>query len=164
MSKLKLEVTNYTDTLKNPKKRTEVICNCLNTSRFKISSGTLSVAFVDDKCIRDLHRNFFNDPSSTDVITFLGEPNFNFSGEIVISVDQAIKQSTEFGTAISDELTLYLVHGWLHLSGFNDKTTEQKKAMRISESEACLLINKIPRIKDFQIKTNPLQRQDTQVD
>lgn len=156
MSNLKLEVTNYSKRLNGPKKRTEAICYCLYNSKFQIPKGILSVAYVDDRSIRDLHRDFFNNSSSTDVITFPGEPNFNFSGEIIISVDQAIKQAKEYGTKISDELTLYLVHGWLHLSGFNDTTIEERKAMRMSESEALLLIKKIPKIKEFQIKSNYL--------
>ena len=75
----------------------------------------IHVVLVSDKRIAGIHREFMNEPGPTDVITFQ-------HGEIVISIDTAKRQARQFGTTIEHELRLYLVHGLLHLHGFDDKT------------------------------------------
>ena len=64
-----------------------------------------------------------NDPSPTDVITFQ-------HGEIVISVETAKRQARQFATSLDHELRLYLVHGLLHLHGFDDKTAAGAREMK----------------------------------
>ena len=75
----------------------------------------VSVVFVSDRTIAEIHRQFMGDPAPTDVITF-------DHGEIVISAETAKQQARRFGTSFEHELRLYLVHGLLHLAGFEDKT------------------------------------------
>jgi probable rRNA maturation factor len=100
---------------------------CLKLPRKK--SGPLSrlekveVALVSDKRMAELHRRFMNDPSPTDVITFQ-------HGEIVISVETAQRQARQFATSLDHELRLYLVHGLLHLHGFDDKTAAGAREMK----------------------------------
>ena len=55
---------------------------------------------------------------------------------------------------MSHEITLYLVHGWLHLFGFNDKSEEEIKAMRQAEDEALKLVNSAIYNLDYQILKN----------
>ena len=86
-----------------------------NSGLFPIQSGELSLAFVDDKTLANIHADFMDDPSPTDVITFPAEPTMQSAGEILISVDRAIEQAHRQGAPLSHELSLYLVHGWLHL-------------------------------------------------
>jgi probable rRNA maturation factor len=76
----------------------------------------ISVILVSDARISRIHKQFMNDPSPTDVITFQ-------HGEIVISVETAKRQARQYGTTVVHELRLYLVHGLLHLCGFDDKTS-----------------------------------------
>ena len=78
---------------------------------------------VSDKRIAEIHRRFMNNRSPTDVITFQ-------HGEIVISVETAKRQAREFGTSLGDELHLYIVHGLLHLYGFDDKTASGAAEMK----------------------------------
>jgi probable rRNA maturation factor len=85
--------------------------------------GKVEVALVSDKRIAEIHRRFMNDPNPTDVITFQ-------HGEIVISVGTAKRQAREFGTSLDHELRLYLVHGLLHLHGFDDKTAAGAREMQ----------------------------------
>ena len=105
----------------------------------KCPKGMLSVVFVGDKEISQIHKTFMNDPSVTDVITFIGEahPAEPFAGEIVINVDQARRSGPEHGQSAKSELLLYLVHGWLHLAGYRDKKPKEAKAMRAAEAK-CL--------------------------
>jgi probable rRNA maturation factor len=81
------------------------------------------VILVSDKRIAGIHRRFLGDPGPTDVITFE-------HGEIVISAETAKRQARQFGTSLAHELRLYLVHGLLHLHGFDDKTAAGAAQMK----------------------------------
>jgi probable rRNA maturation factor len=107
-------------------------------STFRCPLGNLSIVFVDDREIKRLHREFMDDASVTDVITFVGEdhPLEPFAGEICINLDQAKRAAREHKLTLEREVTLYLVHGWLHLSGLRDHTVAQSKKMRQAEAEA----------------------------
>jgi probable rRNA maturation factor len=83
----------------------------------------VEVVLISDKQIAAIHQRFMNDPNPTDVITFQ-------HGEIVISVEIAKRQARQFGTSLEHELRLYLVHGLLHLSGFDDKTSGGAREMK----------------------------------
>jgi probable rRNA maturation factor len=73
----------------------------------------LSILIVSDGKIAELHRKFMNESGLTDVITFQ-------HGEIFISADMAERNAKRFGNSLARELRLYIVHGLLHLHGFDD--------------------------------------------
>jgi probable rRNA maturation factor len=73
----------------------------------------VGVVLVSDRRIAALHKQFMNIAGSTDVITF-------DHGEILISTETAQRQAREFRTSTPDEIKLYIVHGLLHLHGFDD--------------------------------------------
>jgi probable rRNA maturation factor len=75
-----------------------------------------------------LHRRFTNEPGTTDVITFQ-------HGEIFISADTARRNARRFGHGLSHELRLYIVHGLLHLQGFDDQDEVGAQKMRAAESK-----------------------------
>ena len=83
----------------------------------------INVILVSDKRSAQIHRQFMNEPGPTDVITFQ-------HGEIVISVETAKRQARQYGTTVEHELRLYVVHGLLHLSGFDDKTASDAAEMK----------------------------------
>jgi probable rRNA maturation factor len=88
--------------------------------------GTLSdvsVVLVSDRRIGELHRRFLGEAGATDVITFQ-------HGEIVISVETARRQAGAFGTTLEHELRLYIVHGFLHLRGLDDKSAAGAAEMK----------------------------------
>ena len=85
----------------------------------------VGVVMIDDPAIAQLHGDYFADPSPTDVITF----PYGIDGEIVISVETAERQGIEFGTSTEWELALYLVHGILHLCGYEDHSEAGRAAM-----------------------------------
>ena len=87
----------------------------------------VNVVFASDKRIAKIHQQFMNEAGPTDVITFQ-------HGEIFVSTETAKRQSRQFGASLEHELRLYIVHGLLHLSGFDDKTrTGAAKMKRIQE-------------------------------
>jgi probable rRNA maturation factor len=81
------------------------------------------VVLVSDRRIAEIHRRFMNAPGPTDVITFQ-------HGEIFVSTETAQRQARQFGTSFEHELRLYLVHGLLHLAGFDDKTPAGSAEMK----------------------------------
>lgn len=118
---------------------------------FKLSPGDLSIAFMNDEAIGELHNKFLNDPSPTDVITFPGDKTMNFAGEICISIDHAISAAKIHKKSISNEITLYLIHGWLHLVGYNDITLTDRNEMRSAEHKAMNLLKGKYAIPNFSI-------------
>jgi probable rRNA maturation factor len=72
------------------------------------------VLLVSDRRMASLHRQFLNQTGPTDVLTFQ-------HGEIFISVETARKHARTFGNSLARELRLYIVHGLLHLHGFDDR-------------------------------------------
>ncbi len=98
--------------------------------------GELSVVFLTDSELTRLHANFLDDDSSTDVITFSGEPAFGTAGEVCVSADTARDFAAKHHHDFSTELMLYVVHGWLHLAGYDDLEPTKKRRMRAAEKRA----------------------------
>lgn len=97
----------------------------------------VSLAFVTDAEIAGLNGKFLGHPGPTDVITFaLGEDEGAF-GEIVISADRAADEARRRRLDPMRELTLYAVHGMLHLAGYDDTTAAD--ARRMHRREAAVL-------------------------
>ena len=111
----------------------------LSLSKLPIPSqpaGELSIAFLPHEEHTQLHITHHNNSEPTDVITFQGDPGHNHAGEICVSPDFANEYSKGHGTTFPQELTLYLVHGWLHLCGLDDLNETDRQAMRKGEKEA----------------------------
>jgi len=111
----------------------------------------LSVAFLTSHALSRLHEHFLDDPSETDVITFPGNDSLMHAGDICVSAEAAYSYSKKHKIDFSEELTLYLVHGWLHLAGYNDLKPELKKVMRRAEAKAVALLRKNKAIPTFKL-------------
>ena len=84
----------------------------------------VSVLIVSDRRMASLHRRFMHESGPTDVITFQ-------HGEILISAEMARRNARRFGNPLKRELRLYVVHGLLHLHGFDDRDQAGGREMRI---------------------------------
>ncbi len=99
----------------------------------------VDVSFISDDETRKLHLEHFNDPSPTDCMTFPFDAPEDaqlpdgFLGEIFICPKTAIFESVKNKTSISFEISLYLVHGLLHLIGYEDSTECKRKTMKLRE-------------------------------
>lgn len=99
-------------------------------------AGELSLVFLTDSALAQLHADFLDDPTTTDVITFEGDPALGSAGEICVSADTAAAYARAHGRDFSAELTLYVIHGWLHLAGYDDLQPAKKRVMRRAEARA----------------------------
>jgi probable rRNA maturation factor len=128
-------------------------------------AGEISLAFLTDAELAQLHAQFLDDPSVTDVITFEGDPALGSAGEICVSVDAALRHfagrqkpagvrpraARVSGEEFSAELTLYVVHGWLHLGGYDDLQPAKKRAMRRAEQRALALLRAHDALPRFRL-------------
>ncbi len=102
--------------------------------------GELSLVFFTDDALAKLHADFLADPSTTDVITFAGDAALGTAGEICVSADTAAAYAKKHRRSLAAELTLYVVHGWLHLAGYDDLQPAKKRVMRRAEARAVHLL------------------------
>jgi len=82
----------------------------------------ISIMIVSDRRMASVHRRFMNEAGPTDVITFQ-------HGEIFISAEMAKRNARRFGNSLARELRLYVVHGLLHLHGFDDRDAAGARKM-----------------------------------
>ena len=125
--------------------------------------GELSLVFLTDPALAQIHADFMDDPTATDVITFEGDPFAGLAGEICVSADTALayvadslprgaRSAAARQVAFASELTLYLVHGWLHLAGYDDLRPAKKRRMRAAEARAMKLLAAHDAVPAFRLR------------
>ncbi len=99
--------------------------------------ASISIALIDLAAIHALNRAHLGHDWPTDVISFpLSNPDEpTLAGELVVSAEMARATASEVGAEPRDELALYIVHGLLHLCGYDDHTTSDAAAMRRREDQ-----------------------------
>lgn len=109
------------------------------TGRLGLKKERLSIVFIDNKAIKKLNRRFKGRDSATDVLSFRtegGVPGKEISEcDIFISLDKAKANSRLFKEAFEKEIVLYMIHGMLHMAGFDDGLSRDEKKMRSKERE-----------------------------
>jgi probable rRNA maturation factor len=113
--------------------------------------GELSIVFLTDAALAQLHADFLADPTTTDVITFEGSAAAGVAGEICVSADTAAAYAKKHRHDFSAELTLYVVHGWLHLANYDDLQPEKKRVMRRAEARAMQILSNKDCAPEFHI-------------
>ncbi len=103
-----------------------------------VASAEISVALVGGDVMQDLNRRFLDHDYDTDVLSFLLEESANaagrrLEGEVIVSASVAQQQAPRFAWTPQNELVLYVVHGTLHLCGYDDQTVEEQSRMRSRE-------------------------------
>ena len=95
--------------------------------------GDISIIFCSDNYILDVNIKYLHHDYFTDVITFDYCEGDKLSGDLFISIDSVRENAIEFGTEFDEELHRVIVHGLLHLIGYDDHTPEDQKVMRAKE-------------------------------
>ena len=104
-----------------------------------LSNVELSILLCDDAFIHPLNRDYRGKDKPTDVLSFAmreeGDPQDPVLGDVIISIERAKEQSEERGHSIGVELALLLVHGILHLLGYDHEEDDEAEEMEAKEKE-----------------------------
>ncbi len=123
------------------------------TKMLKVSTDEIIVHFVNKTEITRIHGEFFADPTPTDCMSFpIDPPNtetqgHRILGEIFVCPRVALEYAEENGSDPYEETTLYMIHGFLHLLGYDDLTPGPRKKMRFMEKKC------ITAIHEFSLKS-----------
>jgi|SRR5579875_1131316 probable rRNA maturation factor len=100
-----------------------------------VAEYEISLAFVDNPTIHRLNVRYLQHDEPTDVLSFpFSEPKASkLAGELVLGVEIAAQQAATRGHDVQTELTLYVIHGLLHLCGYDDHEDADRAAMRRRE-------------------------------
>ncbi len=132
---IKLSIKGLDKTLNISKKElTDAINLAGLTIGYKTKATRLNILFTNDRTIAKYHQQFLNDHSITDVITFpMGDINPEngeyILGDLMISKETAIREAINRKIPIQKEITLYAIHGFLHLNGFDDLKPKDRQKM-----------------------------------
>jgi len=111
----------------------------------------VDVVFVEDATLASMHGEWLGDGSPTDVITFdLGDEFSGPAGELYVSEACARRVAGEQGLDPRREAALYVVHGTLHLCGFDDHEDEERARMRAAEREVLAGLGYDANVPEFE--------------
>lgn len=102
----------------------------------KKKKGELNFVFTHDEELLDINSKFLNHNTYTDIITFDSCEGKTINGDIIISVERVKENAKKFKVSFETELHRVMIHGVLHLLGYNDKTKKEEKEMRSMEDWA----------------------------
>ena len=100
----------------------------------KKTVGDITYIFCDDDYLLERNKEFLDHNTLTDIITFNYCIDDNISSDIMISIDRVKENSTTFENSFNEELKRVMIHGILHLIGYNDKSDKEKELMREKEN------------------------------
>ena len=117
---------------------TEWLNSCIQDLDYK--TGEISIIFCSDDYLLDINKKYLNHDYFTDIITFNYNENNTIIGDLFISIDRVKENAKELKVDFNNELYRVIIHGVLHLCGYNDKTQDQQKEIRTKEDEYLVLI------------------------
>lgn len=98
-----------------------------------VRDAKISVVFVNSRYSRMINRRYLQHDYVTDVISFPLEEAPVLEAELYINLDRARSQSREYGVGLDNEIARLVIHGTLHLVGFDDATRVKRAAMKCEE-------------------------------
>lgn len=119
--------------LKNPQRTSGWICDVIKKEGFTLAN--LNFIFCSDRYLYDKNVTYLGHDTLTDVITFdQSEATATVEGDIYINIERINENSLIYQTSFCSELHRVMIHGVLHLLGYNDKDGEAQKEMRLKET------------------------------
>ena len=110
---------------------------CMDSENYKI--GTVNVIFCDDDYLLEINKKHLDHDYFTDIITFDYSDVEELNGDIFISIERIADNSFDYETTFDIELARVIIHGFLHMCGYKDKTENEEQQMRKKEDE-CLVL------------------------
>lgn len=123
------------------KSKVHNLVGCLQ-KELDFSIVSLFINFINSEEIHKINKKYLNHDYSTDIITInYSGSNSDFDGEVFISVDDARLSTKKYKTTFSNELSRLVIHGMLHLKGFNDIKRSDKLKMKRMEDYLTMKYN-----------------------
>ena len=107
----------------------------LSLKATKYNQVKINLIFCDNDKLNSFKRKYFDDDVLTDIVTFPIKNDNDLEAEIYISIEMAKLNADEFNVSLNNELSRLIIHGVLHLIGFNDNTKDAKKIMFSKQEE-----------------------------
>lgn len=95
--------------------------------------SNITVVFVDSRYCTSINKKYLNHNYATDVISFAIEKTPTLEGEIYVNLDKARQEALEYTVSFANEVARLVIHGALHLIGYNDTTENERKTMKAAE-------------------------------
>jgi probable rRNA maturation factor len=115
------------------------IKNYLTESGYKV--GEINIIFCSDSYLLDINKKFLSHDYFTDIITFDYSQKFIVSGELYISMDTVFANSLEYKQPFVKELYRVIIHGILHMTGYNDSNFTEQNMIHCKEDELLERLN-----------------------
>ena len=131
----------YSEEVKNPITKKRILKKWIQqviSNHHKVV-GEINYIFVSDEYILDVNKTYLNHNYFTDIITFNNNVGDVISSDIYISVDTVRSNAEEYNVSFEEELYRVVIHGILHLIGFDDTSDELQAEMTVQENKALTL-------------------------
>ena len=131
-------INYFNEDTKIPKFQRRLYSNWIKSivNKYGYKLGEINYIFCSDKYILEINRQYLNHDYFTDIITFNYNNDKLISSDIYISIDTVAKNAEYYYVKFENELNRVMIHGILHLLGFDDKSEDEKIVMRKKEDEA----------------------------
>ena len=138
-----MEITFQSEGVEHPQIDEAKIISWIDSvaKKYNKEAGEISYLFCDDEKILEVNKEYLKHDFYTDIITFDYSEGNIISGDIIISLQTVESNSQMYKTNFTDELHRVIIHGILHLSGLDDSSEEEEKAMRDAENNALEMLS-----------------------
>lgn len=136
MSNYRINIENIYPGINVKKKQIKDLAQIV-LSEEGILKAEINIILVDDEYIIRLNQEYLNKNRTTDVLSFslVDEKDAQLEGEVYANIEQIIRQAVDYRVAFNEELSRIIIHGLLHLIGFNDQADEEKQIMTQKEDQ-----------------------------
>lgn len=132
-------------TLKNKRLLKRWIKKIIEINNYQL--GEINIIFTSERNILSINTTYLNHTYLTDIITFPYSTQRIISSDIYICIPVVRSNAQKYSQTFSDELNRIMIHGVLHLIGYNDSTGKEKKEMRKAEDESLLVLKEMYNVK-----------------
>ena len=131
----------------------------VRTCRLVKLRGTVTVMITSSREMRSLNRRFRGESRTTDVLSFPAPASVNFAGDIAISLDIAARNARSLGHSVAQEIQILVLHGILHLAGYDHESDGGEMANKERRLRAKLALpgglierSSVPQVKNSRLK------------
>lgn len=138
-------INYFNEDIKLPKLQRRVYSKWISLiiKKYGYKIGEINYIFCSDNYILNINNKYLNHKYFTDIITFNYNNNKIISSDIYISIETVIKNADYYNVSFDNELSRVIIHGILHLIGFDDKNESEKLIMRQKEDDAIKLLTSL---------------------